>query len=550
MEKKVMDPVPVIGGFVDPEKNLVSVLYNKEQEREIDLLEPQCKLAFQGIPMAVFPQTPEILAHLWEMGLNISGMAPIKWRYVPVPMEAGLNILWHQLETAEFMTVHRRAFNTSDTRTGKTLAHVVALDYLNKVEPGAALIVCPLSVMSAVWESAIKRMNKSVSIGLLRGSKKKREVTLAAKHDYYIINYDGLPLLEDKLRYAILSNKITKVVIDELNHFGNPSAKRYQVAERLFNNPVGPVKYLWGLTGTPGADSQAVYGMCRLVNPNKMLWNSKTSWQGATQIKYGPEAWQWRDKPETPYLISTTMQPTIRYTREEILPYLPPIIRGAREAELSKEQKKYYDTFKEELIVEFEKSEGRITADQKSIFLGKLFQICLGSVITDNGIVKLDNTPRINLLRELIGSTDKKTVIYCHYIAAIDDLVEKLSKTFSVVKVDGTVTGQARDMAFRDFRERANPRVLIAHQKTVAYGVELAAADLLINNGPQMSGVSTYSQGMDRASSMEQMSNKIMILDVWASAEERDFANGLNERKNNSDIISNLFNSIVRREYE
>jgi superfamily II DNA or RNA helicase len=493
----------------------------------------------------VFPYNQETVSELTNLGLDTRWLAPFRQSYRP-DMARGVTPMPHQWTTAEFLVGNPRSYNTSDTRTGKTMAQAMALDYLRR-EPGSALIVCPLSVMESVWDKTLRLVDPYARCGLLRGSKAKRLAELKKNYPYYIVNYDGLTILEDALKEAIRLKKITKVVVDELNHFGNPSAKRYQVAEFLFNENVYSVKYLWGLTGTPGADSQAVYGMARLVNYKNMMWKSKSAWQGATQYKWGTQAWQWRDRTETPEMIQEAMTPAIRFTREQVLPNLPPVVFSAREAELSKAQDKYYRELKRDLIVQFERGE-TITADQKSALLGKLFQICLGVVISPQGLVQIDNKPRIELLKELIAETNRKTVIYCHFTAVIDDLVEKLSKQFSVAKVDGSVTGQKRDAVFRSFRDCPNPRVLIAHQKTVAYGTELAAADQLINNGPQLSGVSTYSQGCDRASSLEQTSDHISIIDVYASPEEKAYMEALNARKSHSDIISNLFNLIGRGE--
>jgi SNF2 family DNA or RNA helicase len=494
----------------------------------------------------VLDYSAETLSELWKLGLDIRGLTPFDFQYRPdLPKE--YRPMPHQLATAGFLTVHRRAYLTSDTRTGKTLACAMALDYLRRTEPGAALIVCPLSVMETAWASSLHMADADARTGLLRGTKKQRLKILDSKANYYIINYDGLTMLEDRLLSMVLRREITKVIVDELNHFGNPGAARYKAADAVFNDAAVPVKYLWGLTGTPGADTMAVFGMCRLVNFSGMPWKTKTAWQAGIQYKYGPEAWQWRDRPETSSIIHRVMQPNIRYAREAVLDNLPPVIHMSRETQLTEQQLKYYSEMKRDMVIRFERGEV-VSADQKAALLSKLFQICLGMVITDCGAVSLNNKYRIELLKDLINETSRKTVIYCHFTAAIQDLADKLKASFSVARVDGTVTGPKRDEIFKAFRAARDPRVLIAHQKTVAYGTELAAADQLINNGPQLSGVSTYSQGLDRASSREQLSDHIAVVDVWGSPEERVYMQALNTRKRHSDIISDLFTSIGRRE--
>jgi hypothetical protein len=47
---------------------------------------------------------------------------------------------------------------------------------------------------------------------------------------------------------------------------------------------------------------------------------------------------------------------------------------------------------------------------------------------------------------------------------------------------------------------------------------------------------------------MEQSSDRISVIDVWTSPEEKLYMSSLNARKRHSDIISNLFTLIGRGE--
>jgi superfamily II DNA or RNA helicase len=58
----------------------------------------------------------------------------------------------HQIDTASFLTLHRRAFCFNDPGTGKTLSALWAADYLMKRgEVRRVLILCPLSIMHSAW---------------------------------------------------------------------------------------------------------------------------------------------------------------------------------------------------------------------------------------------------------------------------------------------------------------------------------------------------------------------------------------------------------------
>ncbi len=58
----------------------------------------------------------------------------------------------HQIDTAAFLTMHRRAFVFSEPGTGKTLSALWAADYLMKLgKVRRVLVLCPLSIMHSAW---------------------------------------------------------------------------------------------------------------------------------------------------------------------------------------------------------------------------------------------------------------------------------------------------------------------------------------------------------------------------------------------------------------
>ena len=66
----------------------------------------------------------------------------------------------HQVETASFLTLHRKAFVFSEPGTGKTLSALWAADYLmQRKEVRRCLILCPLSIMQSAW---MQDLNSSI----------------------------------------------------------------------------------------------------------------------------------------------------------------------------------------------------------------------------------------------------------------------------------------------------------------------------------------------------------------------------------------------------
>ena len=62
----------------------------------------------------------------------------------------------HQVDTASFLTLNRKAFVFNDPGTGKTLSALWAADYLMQIgQVRRCLILCPLSIMDDAWMSGI-----------------------------------------------------------------------------------------------------------------------------------------------------------------------------------------------------------------------------------------------------------------------------------------------------------------------------------------------------------------------------------------------------------
>jgi SNF2 family DNA or RNA helicase len=485
-----------------------------------------------------------LIEELCQRGLDYREVAPF-YRWSAPLVEGKYLAMPHQRDTAAFLTLHERAYVTSTMRTGKTASVVLALEYLRThVDQGAALIVCPVSVMMGVWGNTLTTMTPG-PVALLRGSRPERLKGLGINARYLIINYHGLKIIEPEIKELIKDKTITKVVIDELTHYGNPETGLWKTANKLFNKDV-PVRYLWGLTGTPGANSEAVWGYAMIVNPTKVRWRTKTSWICAVRYKWGQEAWQWKDRPEAGRIINEVLQPNIRFKKEDVLKNLPRVMRSALEVELTKEQRKAYLELRAEAITMLKSGE-MVTATQKATLIQKIFQVSLGHVMTkENHAVGLDNSPRIKLLDELIKINPAKTVIFGNYIEANNHLVKSLRALgHTVVKIDGSVIGRKRDEAFFDFQNKAEPKVLVAHAKTTAYGAELAAASQIIFNGPMMSGLHTYLQAIERLSSQKQTADSIQIINVYGTKEEYLFQEGLITGARLADSIADTFNVLV-----
>jgi len=80
---------------------------------------------------------------------------------------------------------------------GKTSSTLTALDTLELVEPGPALVVAPLRVAASTWPDEAKKWEhlKDVEVSAVVGTAEERRAALRRPATVYTTNYENLPWL-------------------------------------------------------------------------------------------------------------------------------------------------------------------------------------------------------------------------------------------------------------------------------------------------------------------------------------------------------------------
>jgi len=105
----------------------------------------------------------------------------------------------HQIETASFLTLHRRAFVFSEPGTGKTLSALWAADYLMRTRQiRRCLILCPISIMHSAWIADLQNsiFHRSAIIAHHQQATRRIEM-VQGDYEFVVTNYDGLNLIAD-----------------------------------------------------------------------------------------------------------------------------------------------------------------------------------------------------------------------------------------------------------------------------------------------------------------------------------------------------------------
>jgi len=455
--------------------------------------------------------TTQRLAGLKMKNIPSPIMRDYVWGGVFPPME-------HQKTTAEFLTLNPRSFCFNEQGTGKTAACVWASDYL--LEQGyinRVLIVSPLSIMQSAWQADLFQFAVHRSVGIAYGSREKREDIINSNYEYVVINYDGVNVVQE----AIKNGKFDLIIIDEANAYKTATTKRWKTMAKLIDANT----WIWMLTGTPAAQSPVdAHGLAKLCVPHNVT-RSKTAYRDL--VMYPISRFKWIPKPDAIDTVFKTLQPAIRFTKEECLD-LPPMVYVKRKVELTRQQVKYYEMLKKRMVMTVSGSE--ISGVNAAVIMNKLLQISAGAVYTDNGdALEFDIKHRYKVLREVIDESSQKVLVFVPFKHVIDILTDKLRNDGIATEViRGDVPVAKRTDIFKRFQTQDDPRVLVIQPQAAAHGVTLTAANTVVWWGPT-SSLETYAQANARVHRSGQ-EHKCTVVQLQGSPVEKRIYSLLDNR--------------------
>lgn len=463
----------------------------------------------------------------------------LKFKNVPSPIRT--RYTWpgiykpfaHQKTTAEFLTLHRRAYCFNEQGTGKTLSAAWAADYLLSI--GAikrVLVVCPVSIMKSAWMDDLFKAVMHRTVGIAHGTAEARRKIINGPYEFVIINYDGLYIVKDALK-----GKFDLIVVDEANALKTITTRRW----KAINSLLEPQTWLWLMTGTPAAQSPIdAYGLARLVSPSKVP-SHFGAWRDKVMRKIS--MFKWVPAPQATELVNHALQPAIRFSKEDCLD-LPDEVHVTRHVPLTPQQEKYYKAFKKTMMVNA--AGEQITAVHAAALLSKLLQLSCGALYGDNGdVIRFDASERIKALLEVIDEASKKVIVFVPFKHAIEVVAEEVKKAgYTAEIINGAVPASRRATIFSAFQTTPDPHVLVIQPQAASHGVTLTAADTVVWFGPTAS-VETYLQGNARAHRAGQ-TNKVTVVNLWGSEAEQKIYKSLEEKGDTQQTLMSLYEEITK----
>ena len=281
------------------------------------------------------------------------------------------------------------------------------------------------------------------------------------------------------------------ICADECTRVSNPKAKMTKAIFKI------KAKNRIAMTGTPINNSvQDLWAPMNFINPGEGgswwsfrerylitdFWNAVVSYKNLNEIK------------------TKLQRIMIRRTKVEVLKELPPKLCEDIFFNLSSSEQKYYNTIKEEMIVEI--MGNKVTAENALTKMIRLKQMT-GSIELLGGEKK---SSKIDALKELLKdiTSNGKVIVFTQF-AKLARILERELSGYNPLVISGEVKNNLRQGIIDDFNNKEEHKILIMTEAG-AYGLNVQSANYVIHVDLSWS-ISKMIQREDRAHRVGQKKN-------------------------------------------
>lgn len=375
----------------------------------------------------------------------------------------------YQHQLIDFAVDNRRSGLWAGMGMGKTSSTLTALDILELVEPGPALVVAPLRVASSTWPDEAKKWEhlKDVEVSAVVGTLEERRAALRRPATVYTTNYEQLPWLVehfgDKWPFR-------KIVADESTKLkGFRTRQGTQRARALARVAHSRATRFIELTGTPSPNGlQDLWGQAWFLDRGHRLGSSfeafKSRWFQSIQLGADRNAVELRPLPFAQDQIQAALRDIcISLDARDHFDIDEPIFINVRVDLPAKARRQYRDMEKQMFLAIGETEIEAVNAASKTV---KCLQIANGAIYSDDTCTKFEelHDAKLQALESIIEEAGGMPVLVAYHFKS--DLA-RLQRAFP--------KGRALDSdpkTIRDWNAGKIP-VLFAHPASAGHGLNL-----------------------------------------------------------------------------
>lgn len=402
-----------------------------------------------------------------------------------------------------------------DMGLGKTL-QIIA--FLLSQKKSKSIVVVPTSVIYN-WMDEFEKFAPSIRIGLVHGSKSKRDKVLREfkrglgikleednlkeksyeKYDVLLTTYGTLK--NDEKAYENLS--FDYCIIDEAQNIKNPAAQATLSVKNIKS------RCNIALTGTPIENNlMELWSIFDFVMPGYLFTKERFRERFILDES---------NLSELKYLITPFI---LRRLKEDVLSELPEKLEKKYLVEMKGKQKQLYSFYVKAIKNQLNenKSSEKSGRDKINLFsyLTKLRKICL-----DPSLVVPDYTggsSKLTVVKEIVkdaSESGKKILLFSQFTSVLQKIEEDFKKEdISYLYLDGGTSAKDRVERVKKFNEDSNIKVFLISLKAGGVGLNLTSASVVIHFDPWWNPA-VEDQATDRAHRFGQ-ENKVEVIKLVA----------------------------------
>lgn len=378
-------------------------------------------------------------------------------------------------ETAiQFVLDHPRCLLSLDMGLGKTSIVLYAVRILLcEYAVTRVLVVAPLYVASDTWPREAEKWDFSQALRIRTAvgtEAKRREAIEDSSADIVCINRENLLWLYKTYGLKEIKSRFDMIVVDESSSFKTYSSKRTKVLRKLSPEMLRVVE----LSGTPRPRSiEDLFSQLACLDAGQRLGKTLTGFRTRYEHpgRRGPNnvVYEWipnEDAEEAVYnaiadiSISMKAKDLIGVPEEQIIDH---------RFSLSPAAKKIYHQLEKESVVMLDTS--TVAGVNAGVLAGKLLQACNGAVYDAEGTVHEIHSQKLDILLEIIESTDQPVMVFYWYKHDLDRL-----QSYLVAYHPRSIEGPEDIRAWND----GKIRVLLAHPASMGHGLNLQSGGHII----------------------------------------------------------------------
>lgn len=412
--------------------------------------------------------------------------------------------------------------------------------------PRKVVILAPLNVCRN-WGNELKEyLGQDHTVFLVSGQTKAKKLKILQQFKEQILVKPTFLICNiETLRgsaYREILNKCgaSMIIVDESHNFRAYNSLQTKGLLDLVRN-VRP-EYLYLLTGTPAPQGEidlwSTFTLLGKNSDNFFIWRKKffddKNERRRGMANYWPEYVVKQSTKE--YFKRLLGECSVTARKNEVLD-LPPLLRTNIYAELSPEQRRYYETMTEFLFAIDEDGNELNAANLLSRTL-RLQQIIAGHL----GEVAIADNPRLEALSDAIEKTNNEQfIIWTIFKATYGQIAAKLDDLgISYGMLTGEQTADERFDAMGRF-QAGELKALIAHPRAGGVGVNLTAASYSIHYTRNYSLVDDLQAEARNYRGGSERHNRITRIDIIApDTIDEEITEALREKKSVQDFILGL----------